>query len=182
MAQDYQGDVESVLISEDELATAVAALGKQISDDYRDKNLLMISVLKGSIIFMADLMRAIRIPVKIDFMSVSSYGSGVETTGVVKILKDLDINLAGYDLLIVEDILDSGKTLSYLKELLLGRNPRSVRIATLLDKPDRRQVDIAPDYVCFSIPDRFVVGYGLDYDERYRHLPYLGILSPKVYA
>jgi len=141
----------------------------------------MVSVLKGSVVFMADLMRAIDIPLRVDFMSVSSYGSGTKTSGVVKIIKDLDIELAGHDLLIVEDILDSGKTLSYLKEILSARKPKSIALVTLLDKPDRRQVDIKADYVGFEIPDEFVVGYGLDYDEHYRNLPYVAVLSPHVY-
>ena len=130
---------------------------------------------------MADLLRHITIPVEMDFMAVSSYGAGVKTTGVVKILKDLDRLIEGYHVLVVEDILDSGMTLSYLTELLRDRGPASVRIATLLDKPERRKVDIAPDYVGFTVPDEFVVGYGLDYAELYRNLPYVGILAPHVY-
>lgn len=174
-------DILKVLITEEELRECVKKLGEQISRDYQGKNLLMVSVLKGSVVFMSDLMRSITIPALIDFMSVSSYGSGVKTSGVVKIIKDLDQQLEGKDLLIVEDILDSGMTLSYLSQLLRARNPRSIRIATLLDKPDRRKVDIKPDYVGFTIPDEFVVGYGLDYAELYRNLPYVGILSPSVY-
>ena len=174
-------DILKVLITEEELRECVKKLGEQISRDYQGKNLLMVSVLKGSVVFMSDLMRSITIPAQIDFMSVSSYGSGVKTSGVVKIIKDLDQQLEGKDLLIVEDILDSGMTLSYLSQLLRARNPRSIRIATLLDKPDRRKVDIKPDYVGFTIPDEFVVGYGLDYAELYRKLPYVGILSPSVY-
>ncbi len=131
---------------------------------------------------MSDLMRAITIPCRIDFMSVSSYGSGVKTSGVVKIVKDLDIPLAGYDLLIVEDILDSGMTLSYIVELLEARGPASIKLCTLLDKPERRKVDIKADYVGCAVPDEFVVGYGLDYDEKYRNLPYVGILKPEVYS
>lgn len=157
-------------------------MGQKISQDYAGKNPLLVSVLKGSVVFMSDLMRAIDIPCQIDFMMVSSYGAGVKTSGVVKIIKDLDSPLSGKDLLIVEDILDSGMTLSYLKEILEARNPSSVRIATLLDKPDRRKVDIKPDYTCFTVPDEFVVGYGLDYAERYRNLPYIGVLKPEVYA
>lgn len=175
-------DIESVLLSEERLAELVADMGKRISEDYKDKNLLMVSILKGSVVFMSDLMRAITIPCRIDFMSVSSYGSGVKTTGVVKIIKDLDIPLAGYDLLVVEDILDSGMTLSYILELLQARGPASIRLCTLLDKPDRRKVDIKPDYVGCEVPDEFVVGYGLDYDEKYRNLPYVGILKPEVYS
>lgn len=175
-------DIEKVLLSEQEITEIISRLGKQISEDYAGKNLLLVSVLKGSVIFMADLMRAITIPCKIDFMSVSSYGAGAKSSGVVKIVKDLDLNLAGYDLLLVEDILDSGNTLSYLKELLAGRSPKSIRICTFLDKPERRTADIQADYVGHIIPDAFVVGYGLDYDEHYRNLPYLGILDPKVYS
>jgi hypoxanthine phosphoribosyltransferase len=176
------GDIKQILISEAELADKVAEMGRRISEDYQGKNLLMVSVLKGSAVFMSDLMRSITIPVTIDFMAVSSYGSGVKTSGVVKIVKDLDIELAGYDLLIVEDILDSGMTLEYLKSVLEGRGPRSVKIATLLDKPERRQVEVKSDYTGFEIPDMFVVGYGLDYSEKYRNLPFVGVLKPEVYA
>lgn len=175
-------DIERVLITEEEIKEIIARLGKQITEDYKGKNLLVVSVLKGSVMVMADLLREIKLPLRIDFMSVSSYGSGTATSGSVKIIKDLDINLAGYDLLIVEDILDSGVTLSSLKEILLTRGPASVKICTLLDKPERRKADIKADYVGAQIPDAFVVGYGLDYDEKYRNLPYVGILSPSVYA
>lgn len=157
-----QDDIQSVLISEQQLADAVKKLGEQISRDYADRNLMMVSVLKGSVVFMADLMRAISVPASIDFMSVTSYGKGVKTSGVVRIIKDLDEELDGRDILIVEDILDSGMTLSYLKEHIMAKGARSIRIATLLDKPERRRVDIHPDYSCFSVPDEFVVGYGLD--------------------
>ncbi len=176
-----QNDIEKVLISEVELRNKVAELGRQISEDYKDKNLMLVSVLKGSVVFMADLMRAITIPASIDFMSVSSYGSGVKTTGVVRIIKDLDEVLTGRDILIVEDILDSGMTLAYLKEHIGAKDAKSIRIATLLDKPERRKVNIVPDYKGFVVPDEFVVGYGLDYDEKYRNLPYVGILKPCVY-
>ena len=175
-------DIKEVLFSEEYLANIVQRIGKQISEDYKDKNLLMVSVLKGSVVFMADLMRAITIPCRVDFMSVSSYGSGVKTSGVVKIVKDLDIPLAGYDLLVVEDILDSGMTLSYILELLQSRGPRSIRLCTLFDKPERCTVDITADYVGTTVPDAFIVGYGLDYDERYRNLPFVGILKPEVYG
>ncbi len=174
-------DVEKILLTEEEIAQKVTALGRQISEDYKGKNLLLISVLKGSVVFMADLMRAITIDCKIDFMAVSSYGSGTRSSGTVKIIKDLDINLEGYDLLVVEDILDSGNTLSQLKQILLNRNPRSFKICTFLDKPERRTAEIEADYVGFKIPDAFVVGYGLDYDEKYRNLPCLGVLKPSVY-
>lgn len=177
-----QQDIERVLLSEEVIAEKVRALGEQISRDYADKNLVLVSVLKGSVVFMADLMRAVNIPCTIDFMVVSSYGAGAKTSGVVKIIKDLDTNLAGKDILMVEDILDSGLTLSYLRELLSGRNPSSIRIATLLDKPERRIADIKADYYGFSVPDAFVVGYGLDYNEKYRNLPYIGVLKPSVYG
>ena len=175
-------DIEKVYYSEEQLQAIVERLGKQISEDYKDKNLLLVSVLKGSVVFMADLMRAITVPCAIDFMCVSSYQSGTESSGVVKIVKDLDINLEGYDLLIVEDILDSGKTLSNLKKILVNRNPRSIKICTLLDKPERRVVDdIFADYSGAEVPDEFVVGYGLDYAEKYRNLPYIGVLKRHVY-
>ena len=174
-------DIKTVLVSEEQLKAKVAELGAQISRDYAGKNLVLVSILKGSVVFMADLMRAVDCPARIDFMSVSSYGSGTKTSGVVKIVKDLDLNLEGYDLLLVEDILDSGRTLYYLREILEKRNPASIRIATLLNKPARREADIAPDYSCFEVPDEFVVGYGLDYAEKYRNLPYIGILKPCVY-
>lgn len=174
-------DIKSVLITEEQLAAKVAEMGAQISKDYQGRKLIILGVLKGSVVFMSDLIRSITVPVEMDFMAVSSYGAGVKTSGVVKILKDLDRLIAGYDVLVVEDILDSGMTLSYLTELLRERDPASIRIATLLDKPDRRKVDIKPDYVGFTIPDEFVVDYGLDYAELYRNLPYVGILSPSVY-
>ena len=175
-------DIEKVYYSEETLHGIVERLGKQISEDYKDKNLLLVSVLKGSVIFMADLMRAITVPCAIDFMCVSSYANKTESSGVVKIVKDLDINLEGWDVLIVEDILDSGKTLSYIKKILLSRNPKSLKICTLLDKPERRVVnDVYADYSGAEVPDEFVVGYGLDYDEKYRALPYVGILKPSVY-
>ena len=175
-------DIQSVLISEEALAAKVAEMGQAISRDFAGKKLIVIGVLKGSGVFMSDLIRQITIPVEMDFMAVSSYGAGVKTTGVVKILKDLDRLIEGYDVLVVEDILDSGMTLSYLTEMLRDRNPASIHIATLLDKPERRKVEIKPDYVGFTIPDEFVVGYGLDYAELYRSLPYVGILDPKVYT
>jgi hypoxanthine phosphoribosyltransferase len=177
-----KNDIESVLLSEERLAEIVQSLGKQVSEDYRGKNLLMVSVLKGSVVFMADLMRAITIPCSIDFMSVTSYGTGTKTSGVVKITKDLDIDLAGYDVLVVEDILDSGLTLSYILELLQSRSPNSVRLCTLFDKPSRHVADVKPDYVGAVVPDKFIVGYGLDYAEKYRNLPFVGILKPGIYA
>ena len=176
-----QNDIERVLISEKEIEKAVKKIGKQISKDYEGKNLMLVAVLKGSVIFMGDLMRAISVPLNIDFMSVSSYGSGTKTSGVVKIIKDLDHDLSGKDILIVEDILDSGMTLSYLKGILSQRNVASIKIATLLDKPERRVADVHADYFCFTVPDEFVVGYGLDFDQQYRHLPYIGVLKPEIY-
>ncbi len=175
-------DIDKVLITQEELDKRVQELGEQISRDYKDKNLLMVSVLKGSVVFMADLMRAISIPAAIDFMAVSSYGSGVKTSGVVRILKDLDSPIEGKDLLVVEDILDSGVTLNYLRELLRERGPASIKIVTLLDKPERRTADVVADYTGFTVPDEFVVGYGLDYDEHYRNLSFVGVLKPSVYS
>ncbi len=175
-------DIEKVYYNEKTLSDIVKNLGKQISDDYKDKNLLLVSVLKGSVIFMADLMREISVPCAIDFMCVSSYANKTESSGAVKIVKDLDINLEGWDVLIVEDILDSGRTLSYLKKILMSRNPKSMKICTLLDKPERRAVDdVWADYSGAEVPDEFVVGYGLDYDEKYRNLPFIGVLKREVY-
>lgn len=175
-------DIKEVLLDEGQISETVKKIGAQISKDYEGKNLLLISVLKGSVVFMADLMRAIKIPCKIDFMVVSSYGDKAVSSGAVKIIKDLDINLSGYDLLIVEDILDTGRTLSSLMDILKTRNPNSVKICTFLDKPDRRAVSLSADYMGAQIPDEFVVGYGLDYDEKYRNLPYVGILRKEIYS
>lgn len=182
MKQEMTQDIKEVLVTEERLREKVGALGAKISEDYRGKDLLLVSVLKGSVVFMADLMRAITIPLQIDFMSVSSYGAGVKTSGVVRILKDLDAPIDGCDVLIVEDILDSGLTLNYIIEILKQRNPASIRICTLLDKPESRKVPVRTDYYGFIIPDQFVVGYGLDYAQRYRNLPYIGVLRPEVYS
>ena len=182
MNDNMKEDVLRVLLSEDEIREKVRELGGKITANYKNSNLMLVTVLKGAVVFLADLMRQIDVPAEIDFMVVSSYGSGVKSSGVVKIVKDLDVPLAGKDILIVEDILDSGLTLSYIKELLESRGPRSIRIATLLDKPSRRKVDLQADYIGFSVPDEFVIGYGLDYDEKYRNLPYIGILKPEVYS
>ena len=182
MNDNMKEDVLRVLLSEDEIREKVRERGGKITADYKNSNLMLVTVLKGAVVFLADLMRQIDVPAEIDFMVVSSYGSGVKSSGVVKIVKDLDVPLAGKDILIVEDILDSGLTLSYIKELLESRGPRSIRIATLLDKPSRRKVDLQADYIGFSVPDEFVIGYGLDYDEKYRNLPYIGILKPEVYS
>ena len=182
MNDNMKEDFLRVLLSEDEIREKVRELGGKITADYKNSNLMLVTVLTGAVVFLADLMRQIDVPAEIDFMVVSSYGSGVKSSGVVKIVKDLDVPLAGKDILIVEDILDSGLTLSYIKELLESRGPRSIRIATLLDKPSRRKVDLQADYIGFSVPDEFVIGYGLDYDEKYRNLPYIGILKPEVYS
>ena len=164
-------DIKTVLVSEEQLKAKVAELGAQISRDYAGKNLVLVSILKGSVVFMADLMRAVSIPCNIDFMVVSSYGgSNTTTSGLVKIIKDLDGDL------------DTGVTLSNLVPMLKMRNPNSVKICTILDKPSRRKANIQPDYEGFQVPDEFVVGYGLDYDEKYRNLPYVGVLKPEVYT
>ena len=175
-------DVERVLFSEEELHRRVAEIAAQIDKDYEGKEPVIISVLRGSFVFMADLVRQIHVPCTVDFMAVSSYGSGTSSSGQVKIVKDLSEQIEGKDLIVVEDILDSGKTLFYLREILQKRNPASIRIATLLNKPARREADIVPDYSCFEVPDEFVVGYGLDYAEKYRNLPYIGVLKPEVYT
>ena len=176
-------DIMKVLVSEEELKAKVAELGAQISKDYEGKNLVLVSILKGSVVFMADLMRAVTIPCNIDFMVVSSYGgSNTVTSGLVKIIKDLDGDLSGKDVLIVEDILDTGNTLHQLTKMLKERNPASLKVCVLLDKPARREQEIYADYVGYTIPDAFVVGYGLDYAEEYRNLPYIGVLSPSVYS
>jgi hypoxanthine phosphoribosyltransferase len=179
---DLSGDVASVLITEEEIRTRVADLGRRISEDYEGKELTLVSVLKGSLPFMADLMRAITIPVAIDLMEVSSYGTATESSGLVRILKDLSSSIDGRDVLIVEDIIDTGLTLNYLVRYLRGKNPRSLRICALVDKPARRLVDIPIDYRGFEIPDQFVIGYGLDYGEYYRNLPFIGVLKPEVYT
>ena len=180
-SENMQDDIEKVLLSEEEIQEIVTRVGAEVSRDYRGKNLVLVSVLKGAVAFMADLMRAIDIPLSIDFMVVSSYGNGTESSGKVKIIKDLDLDLSGQDLLLVEDILDTGRTLYNLREILKMRSPSSIKICTFLDKPERRQADIAADYVGARVPDEFVVGYGLDYSQRYRNLPYLGVLKPRVY-
>ena len=174
-------DIERVLISAEEIEAAVAKAGSQISRDFDGKDPIFVGVLKGCFIFMADLMRHVDINCSMDFMAVSSY-SGTSSTGAVKINKDLNEDIAGKHLILVEDILDSGITLNYLKKSLEARQPASIRIVTLMDKPARRKADIHADYSCFEVPDAFVVGYGLDYNERYRNLPYIGVLKPEVYS
>jgi len=176
-------DIAEVLITEEELHAKVEELGQAISRDYAGKDVLLIAVLKGATIFLSDLMRQISIPHAIDFMAISSYeGRSTESTGVVRIIMDLETNIKDRDVLIVEDIIDSGYTLQYIVENLETRRPASIRICCLLDKPDRREVDIPVDYLGFSIPNHFVVGYGLDYDSIYRNLPYIGVLRPELYA
>ena len=172
-------DIDHILISEQQIKEKVRELGEKISQDYKGKKLLVISVLKGAAVFMADIIRNITIPLQIDFMVVSSYGSGTTTSGSVKIIKDLDIDIKDYDILIVEDILDSGVTLEYLIKILSARNPNSIKICTLLDKPERRVVDFKADYALFTIPDEFVIGYGLDCGEYYRNLPYIAVFDEK---
>jgi hypoxanthine phosphoribosyltransferase len=182
-APDLDSDVADILVEEDEIQAKVRELGAALSNDYEGRELTLVSVLKGSLPFMADLMRSIRIPVQIDLMEVSSYGGKTtETSGLVRILKDLSSSIEGRDVVIVEDIIDTGLTLNYLVRYLRGKNPASLRICALLDKPARRLVEIEIDYLGFTIPDRFVVGYGLDYGEFYRNLPYIGVLKPEVYG
>jgi hypoxanthine phosphoribosyltransferase len=175
-------DIERVLLSEEQLQQRVRELGEEISKEYAGKEILMIGVLRGAVMFMADLARAIAVPVMIDFMAVSSYGTSTSSSGIVRILKDLDEEVAGKHVLIVEDIIDSGLTLSYLVDNIKSRQPASVRICTLLNKPERRKVDLEVNYNGFVVPDEFVVGYGLDYAEKYRNVPFIGILKPAIYA
>jgi hypoxanthine phosphoribosyltransferase len=172
--------VAEVLIEEDALRSRVVELGDEISRDYDGRELLLIGVLKGAVFFMADLMRQLTIPCEIDFMAISSYGASTDSSGVVRILKDLDINIEGREVLVVEDIIDSGLTLSYLMRNLEAREPASLEVCALLTKPERREIDVPVRYVGFEIPNRFVIGYGLDFGERYRNLPYVGVLDPDL--
>lgn len=174
-------NIESILLSEAKIHARIAELGKELSREYAGKNPLFVGVLKGVVVFYADMVRAITIPCEFDFMAVSSY-SGTESTGKLNIKKDLGCDITGRHVVILEDILDTGFTLSRTVELLKGRNPASLKICTLLDKPERREAEIEADYVGFTIPNMFVVGYGLDYNERYRNLPYVGVLKPEAYA
>ncbi|KOV78708.1 hypoxanthine phosphoribosyltransferase [Nocardia sp. NRRL S-836] len=180
----YDGDIASVLITEQEISDKVTELAKQVADDHPegDSDLVLITVLKGAVMFMADLARALPVPVQLEFMAVSSYGSSTSSSGVVRILKDLDRDIADRNVVIVEDIIDSGLTLSWLLKNLQSRRPRSLEVCTLLRKPDAVKVEVPVKYVGFDIPNEFVVGYGLDYAERYRDLPYIGTLDPKVYS
>jgi hypoxanthine phosphoribosyltransferase len=173
-------DVGEVLIDEDALRGRVEELGVEISADYEGRDLLLVGVLKGAIFFISDLMRELTVPCEIDFMAISSYGAGTDSSGVVRILKDLEINISGRDVLVVEDIIDSGLTLSYLRRTLGARKPASLEICALLTKPERREVEVPVRYVGFEIPNRFVIGYGLDFAERYRNLPYIGVLHPDL--
>jgi hypoxanthine phosphoribosyltransferase len=179
-AAELEQAVTEVLIDQDALQQRIQELGEEISTDYTGRDLLLIGVLKGAVFFMADLMRNLTIPCEIDFMAISSYGDSTDSSGVVRILKDLDINIEGRDVLIVEDIIDSGLTLSYLMRNLEARGPASLEICSLLTKPERREADVPVRYIGFEIPNRFVIGYGLDFAERYRNLPYVGILDPDL--
>lgn len=177
------GDLSRVLVTKEEIIEKVKETGKKITEDYAGKKPVMVCILKGASVFFTDLIREIDLPLTIDFMSISSYGSATKSSGVVRVLKDLDRDIVGKDVIIVEDIVDSGVTLNYLKNMLAGRGAASIRIVTLLDKPARRRVpDLKVDYSCFCIPDEFVVGYGLDYNEDYRNLPDIGVLHPKIYG
>jgi len=175
-------DIKKILISHDEIVTAARELGQKLTEDYQGKNPILVGILKGSVPFMAELIKHIDTHIELDFMLVSSYHGGTSSTGVINIIKDMDQDIKGRDILFVEDIIDTGKTLKSLKELFEGRQPASVKIATLLDKPEGRLVEIEADYTCFTIPNEFVVGYGLDYDENYRNLPYIGVLKEEVYS
>ena len=174
-------DVEKVLLSEEQLSQKIAEFGEEISKDYQGKEIVAICVLKGAILFMADLARAVKVPMALDFMAVSSYGNGTSTSGTVRILKDLDNSIEGKHVLVVEDIIDSGVTLKYLLKNLKSRKPASIKLCTLLNKPERRRVEVDIDYCGFTVPDYFLVGYGLDYAEKYRNLPFIGILKPAIY-
>jgi hypoxanthine phosphoribosyltransferase len=174
--------IEEILISSDQLRARIAELGAQISQDYAGQDLLLLAVLKGSIMFLSDLMRQITVPHAIDFMASSSYGPELQSSGVVRILKDLDRPIAGRNVLIVEDIIDTGQTLDYLMRILRARNPKSLRICTLLNKSSRREIEVPVDYIGFDIPNRFVMGFGLDYVELYRNLPYIAVLAPQFYT
>lgn len=175
-------DMKKILFTEEQIQERIKSLGKQLSQDYADKNPLIICVLKGAVLFMADLVKNMDVPLEIDFMAISSYGVSTQSSGVVRILKDLETSLEGRHVLIVEDIVDTGLTLSYLRDSLLRRNTASVKIVTLFDKPNGRKIEIVPDYSGFEVPNEFIVGYGLDYAEKYRNLSYVGILKPEVYS
>lgn len=175
-------DIKEILFTQEDLKAITKELGEKVTRDYKDKKLYLVTILKGAVVFLTDFMRNVDLPCEVDFMVVSSYGSGVTSSGNIKIIKDLDVPLEDKDILIVEDILDSGNTLKFVVDMIKKRHPKSVEICALLDKPSRRIADIQAKYVGREIPDEFVVGYGLDYDEKYRNLPYLGVLKPEVYT
>jgi hypoxanthine phosphoribosyltransferase len=179
-ATELEQAVTEILVDEESLRSRVAELGEEISRDYEGRDLLLIGVLKGAVFFMADLMRQLTVPCEIDFMAISSYGASTDSSGVVRILKDLDINIEGRHVLVVEDIIDSGLTLSYLMRNLEARQPASLEVCALMTKPERREIDVPVRYIGFEIPNRFVIGYGLDFGERYRNLPYVGVLDPSL--
>lgn len=175
-------DIDHILVNEEQLQEKIAEMGRTLAHDYAGQELVLVGVLKGAIMFIVDLARAIDLPVKLDFMAVASYGASTETSGIVRILKDLDSSVEGKHVLIVEDIIDSGLTLTYILETLRTRNPASVKVCALLSKPARRRVAVPIDYICFEIPDEFVVGYGLDFNQIYRNLPFVGVLKPEMYT
>lgn len=175
-------DIKEILFTQEDLKAITKELGEKVTRDYKDKKLYLVTILKGAVVFLTDFMRNVDLPCEVDFMVVSSYGSGVTSSGNVKIIKDLDVPLEDKDILVVEDILDSGNTLKFVVDMIKKRHPKSVEVCALLDKPSRRIADIQAKYVGREIPDEFVVGYGLDYDEKYRNLPYLGVLKPEVYT
>lgn len=175
-------DIKGILFTQEDLKAITKELGEKVTRDYKDKKLYLVTILKGAVVFLTDFMRNVDLPCEVDFMVVSSYGSGVTSSGNVKIIKDLDVPLEDKDILVVEDILDSGNTLKFVVDMIKKRHPKSVEVCALLDKPSRRIADIQAKYVGREIPDEFVVGYGLDYDEKYRNLPYIGVLKPEVYT
>jgi hypoxanthine phosphoribosyltransferase len=177
-----QDDIDQILVSEEQLKESIAGMGRVLAKDYAGQELILIGVLRGAIMFIVDLARAIDLPLKLDFMAVASYGASTQTSGIVRILKDLDSSIEGKHVLIVEDIIDSGLTLNYILETLHTRNPASLKVCALLNKPARRRVDVPVDYICFNIPDEFVVGYGLDFNQIYRNLPFVGVLKPQLYT
>src|SRR6476661_2155632 len=180
--RDMRDDIDHILVTEEQLSEEIARMGRRLSEEYAGKDLLLVGVLRGAIMFIVDLARAIDLPLTMDFMAVASYGASTKTSGIVRILKDLDSSIEGKDVLVVEDIVDSGLTLNYILETLRNRNPASLRVCTLLNKVERRRVDVPIDYVCFDIPDEFVVGYGLDFNQIYRNLPFVGVLKPETYS
>lgn len=177
-----KNDLDHVLITEEQINHAVFQLGERITREFKNTSPVFICILKGASVFFTDLIRRVDLPITTDFMAISSYGTSTKTSGVVRILKDLDHDISNKDVLVVEDIVDSGLTLSYIKKVLSERGARSVRLATLLDKPARRRIELDVDYACFTIPNEFVVGYGLDYREKYRNLPFVGVLHPRIYS